>query len=325
MAFVDKTKVYIRSGNGGHGCLSFRREKYVEYGGPDGGNGGKGGDVIIQGQRNISSLIYYRYNQHQKAGNGQPGSGRLKTGLSGKDLILKVPCGTEIYNEEENVKLHEIIKDEEKFYFLRGGTGGKGNAHFKSSVNQAPRKFQKGEEGKEATIIFKLKILADVGLIGMPNAGKSSILSISTNAKPKIGDYPFTTIHPNIGVVKFDDSDFILADIPGLIEDASQGKGLGHDFLSHIERCKILLHIIDGFEGNIIEKYHTIRKELQKYGQGTSEKEEIIVINKIDLMNKDNLDYEKLFPNIKVFPISAATNQGINKLMKYCLQRVYEK
>ena len=255
MAFIDKAKIYIKSGNGGHGALSFRREKFVEYGGPNGGNGGKGGDVIFRGNKGINTLQRYRFNQHHNAQNGMGGAGQLKTGASGKDLILDVPCGTEIYTEDMSIKIHEILKDDETYHFLRGGQGGKGNAHFKSSTNRAPRKFQQGEKGQESTVRLKLKILADVGLVGMPNAGKSSILNFITNAKSKVADYAFTTLHPHIGMVQKEDLEFVLADIPGLIEHASDGKGLGHDFLSHVERCKILIHVVDITEEKPFENY----------------------------------------------------------------------
>jgi len=325
MAFIDKAKIYVRSGNGGHGSLSFRREKFIEFGGPDGGNGGKGGDIIFKGNRSVNTLQKYRFNQHHKAQNGTGGSGKLRTGASGKDLILEVPCGTEIYNEEMSIKVSEILKHDQIYYFLRGGQGGKGNAHFKSSTNRAPRKTQNGELGKEVTIRLKLKLLADIGLVGMPNAGKSSILSILTNASPKVADYPFTTLNPNIGMVQTLDQEFILADIPGIIEEASTGKGLGHDFLSHVERCKILIHVLDCSENNVMKNYEIIRKELKNYGNGIEEKNEIIALNKIDIVDEKVIeDLIKIFKKEykKVFEISAITSYNLNNLKKYCLELV---
>lgn len=324
MAFIDKAKIYVKSGNGGHGSLSFRREKFIEFGGPDGGNGGKGGDVIFKGSKSLNTLQKYRFNQHHNAKNGSGGSGKLKTGASGRDLILEVPCGTEIFNEDMSIKITEIIEEEQIYYFLRGGQGGKGNNHFKSSTNRAPRKTQDGELGQEVTIRLKLKILADVGLVGMPNAGKSSILSVSTNANPKVADYPFTTLDPNIGMVQTLHEEFILADIPGIIEDASMGKGLGHDFLSHVERCRILIHVLDCSSTDALKNYEMIRNELKEYGKEVDKKKEIIVLNKVDIV--DGKDIKKIkktlekLSNQKVFEISAATSYNITELKKYCLE-----
>jgi len=328
MSFIDKAKIYVKSGNGGHGALSFRREKFIEYGGPNGGNGGKGGDVIFRGSKSVNTLQKYRFNQHFKAPNGLGGAGQLKTGASGKDLILDVPCGTEIYTEDMEVKIHEILHDNETYHFLRGGQGGKGNAHFKSSTNRAPRKFQQGELGQEATIRLKLKLLADVGLVGMPNAGKSSILNFVTNAKSKVADYAFTTLHPHIGMVQKDDLEFVLADIPGLIENASEGKGLGHDFLSHVERCKILIHVVDMTEKNPYKNYEIIRQELENYGANIESKKEIIALNKVELLDEKTADkIKKKFNKLenKVFLVSAATGHHLNLITNLCLEYLQDE
>ena len=324
MSFIDKAKIYVRSGNGGHGSLSFRREKFIEYGGPDGGNGGKGGDVIFKGNKNVNTLQKYRFNQHHYAKNGLGGSGKLKTGASGKDLILDVPCGTEVYNEDMTIRIVEILEDNQIYYFLRGGPGGKGNTHVKSASNRAPRKFQEGEPGKEVTVRLKLKLLADVGLVGMPNAGKSSILSVVTNAKPKVADYPFTTLDPNVGMVQTLDQEFIMADIPGIIEKASLGKGLGHDFLSHVERCSILVHVLDSSEQDVIQNYEIIRNELKNYGKGIENKTEVIALNKTDIVEKEKISLlKKELENRtkqKVFEISAATSYNLSSVTKYILE-----
>jgi len=324
MSFIDKAKIYVRSGNGGHGSLSFRREKFIEYGGPDGGNGGKGGDVIFKGNKSVNTLQKYRFNQHHYAKNGSGGSGKLKTGANGKDLILELPCGTEIYNEDMSIKVAEILEDGQLYYFLRGGQGGKGNTHFKSSSNRAPRKVQNGEVGQELTVRLKLKLLADVGLVGMPNAGKSSILSVVTNATPKVADYPFTTLDPHIGMVQTFDQEFIMADIPGIIEEASMGKGLGHDFLSHVERCSILIHVLDSSEENVIQNYEIIRNELKNYGKGIENKNEIIALNKTDIVEKEkNVKLQQELENRtkqKVFEISAATSYNLSNVTKYILE-----
>jgi GTP-binding protein len=324
MKFLDQAKIYIKAGNGGSGSASFRREKFIEYGGPDGGNGGKGGDVIFKGNKSVNTLQKYRFNQHHYAKNGSGGSGKLKTGASGKDLILEVPCGTEIYNEDMTIKVSEILEDGQLYYFLRGGQGGKGNTHFKSASNRAPRKVQDGEIGQEVTVRLKLKLLADVGLVGMPNAGKSSILSVVTNATPKVADYPFTTLDPHIGMVQTLDQEFIMADIPGIIEEASLGKGLGHDFLAHVERCSILIHVLDCSEQNVMQNYEIIRNELKNYGKGIEEKLEIIVLNKTDIVDEKKMsDLKQAFENAtkqKVFEISAATSYNLSSVTKYILE-----
>ena len=293
MKFLDQAKIYIKAGNGGQGVSSFRREKYVEFGGPDGGDGGKGGSVILLSERNLNTLIDYRFKQHFKAENGKPGSKKNKTGASGKDLILKIPVGTQIYEEDNNSSIYDFTKDNEKFVVATGGLGGLGNTKFKSSVNRAPRKSTKGIGGEEFWIWLQLKIIADIGIIGLPNSGKSSFLSKCTHAKPKIANYPFTTLNPNLGVLNVNHKEIILADIPGLIEGSHKGIGLGDKFLRHIERCKILIHLIDISEKNILENYLKIRNELSKYDKRILKKNEIIIFNKLDLVDENKIK-EKL-------------------------------
>ncbi len=318
MKFLDQAKIFIASGNGGDGCASFRREKYIEYGGPNGGDGGKGGDIIFLVDGNLNTLIDFRYQQHFKAKRGENGKGKNQTGADGKNLIIKVPPGTEIYNEDKSVLLFDLIKKNEKIVFAKGGNGGLGNSHFKSSTNQAPRKFTKGEIGRENWVWLSLKLFADIGIIGMPNAGKSTFLSKISNANPKIGDYPFTTLNPVLGTIKKFDKEIVLADIPGLIEGAHEGKGLGDKFLAHIERCKILLHLVDATDKNWHKNYKTIRNEIIKYGKKISSKKEIIVISKSDLLssNKENLikQIKSLIDN-EIFVISSFNNEGIDGLI----------
>ena len=318
MKFLDQAKIFISSGNGGDGCASFRREKYIEYGGPNGGDGGKGGDIIFLVDTNLNTLIDFRYQQHFKAKRGENGKGKNQTGADGNNLIIKVPPGTEIYNEDKTVLLFDLVEKNEKIVFAKGGNGGLGNNHFKSSTNRAPRKFTKGELGQEKWVWLSLKLFADVGIIGKPNAGKSTFLSKISNANPKIGDYPFTTIKPVLGTVKKFDKEIVLADIPGLIEGAHEGKGLGDKFLAHIERCKILLHLVDATDQNWHKNYLTVRNEINKYGKKISTKKEIIVISKSDLLNNDR---EKVIKKIKslissdIFVISSLINEGIEALM----------
>ncbi len=318
MKFLDQAKIFIASGNGGDGCASFRREKYIEYGGPNGGDGGKGGDIIFLVDTNLNTLIDFRYQQHFKAKRGENGKGKNQTGADGNNLIIKVPPGTEIYNEDKTVLLFDLVEKNEKIVFAKGGNGGLGNNHFKSSTNRAPRKFTKGELGLEKWVWLSLKLFADIGIIGKPNAGKSTFLSKISNANPKIGDYPFTTINPVLGTVKKFDKEIVLADIPGLIEGAHEGKGLGDKFLAHIERCKILLHLVDATDQNWHKNYLTVRNEINKYGKKISTKKEIIVISKSDLLNNDR---EKVIKEIKsvinsdIFVISSLINEGIETLM----------
>ena len=290
MKFLDQAKINIKAGNGGSGSASFRREKFVEFGGPDGGDGGDGGSIIFEAERNLNTLIDFRYAQHFKAENGKPGSKRNKTGANGRDLILKIPVGTQIYEEDNNTLIYDFKKNKEKYLLASGGKGGLGNVRFKSSVNRAPRKKTKGKEGDNFWIWLQLKIIADVGIIGLPNAGKSSLLAALTRAKPKIAQYPFTTINPNLGVTYYKNKEITLADIPGLVEGAHKGVGLGDKFLRHIERCKILLHLIDISEKNIVESYKKIRSELKNYDTELYQKREIIFFNKSDLIEKNDLN-----------------------------------
>ena len=293
MKFLDQAKICIKAGNGGSGSSSFRREKYVEFGGPDGGDGGNGGSIILESERNLNTLVDFRYRQHFKAENGKPGSKKNKTGAGGKNLILKVPIGTQVYEEDNNTLIYDLTKDKEKFVVATGGEGGLGNTRFKSSTNRAPRKKTGGKQGEEFWIWLQLKVIADAGIIGLPNAGKSSLLSKCTRAKPKIANYPFTTINPNLGVLNINHKEIVLADIPGLIEGSHKGIGLGDKFLRHIERCKVLIHLIDISEKDIIGNYLKIRNELSKYDKKILKKTEIIVFNKLDLINMNSID-EKL-------------------------------
>jgi len=291
MKFLDQAKVYIRSGNGGNGCVSFRREKFVEFGGPDGGNGGRGGDVWAECVGNLNTLIDFRYQQHYKAGRGKDGEGRNRTGANGKDVTLKVPPGTQIFADDNETLLADLTEPGERVLLARGGNGGFGNAHFKSSTNQAPRRTNPGQPGTEMTIWLRLKLIADAGLVGLPNAGKSTFLAAVSAAKPKIADYPFTTLHPNLGVVKIDDIDFVLADIPGLIEGAHQGVGIGDRFLGHVERTRVLLHLVDGAGEDPARDYRVVRHELAAYEAGLTDKPEIVALSKCDAV--DDADAER--------------------------------
>ena len=293
MKFLDQAKIYIKAGNGGSGSAHFRREKFIEYGGPDGGDGGDGGSVIFESERNLNTLIDFRYTQHFKAEAGKAGSKRKRTGANGKDLIIKVPVGTQIYEEDNNTLIYDFTKNKEKYLVAAGGRHGLGNVRFKSSTNRAPTKKTNGKIGEEFWIWLQLKVIADVGIIGMPNAGKSSLLAAMTRAKPKVASYPFTTIDPNLGVSRYHEKEITLADIPGLIEGAHNGVGLGDKFLRHIERCKILLHLIDLSEEDIVGNYLKVRDELSKYNKVLTEKIEIIVFNKSDLFSEKELQ-EKL-------------------------------
>lgn len=289
MKFLDEAKVYLKSGDGGNGCISFRREKYVEYGGPDGGDGGRGGDIVFECVQGLNTLIDFRYKQHFKAPRGIDGMGRNRSGSAGKPLIVKVPPGTQVLDEDKEEVLADLTEPGQRIVLLKGGNGGFGNTRFKSSVNQAPRRANPGLEGPECWVWLRLKLIADAGLIGLPNAGKSTFLSACTRAHPKIADYPFTTLHPNLGVVSVQDRTFVLADIPGLIEGASEGAGLGTRFLGHVERCGVLLHLVDGTQENVAEAYETVREELAAYGNGLDEKPEIVALNKIDSLDPETI------------------------------------
>ena len=300
MKFLDQAKIYIKAGNGGSGSAHFRREKFIEYGGPDGGDGGDGGSIIIQADRNLNTLIDFRYAQHFRAEHGQAGSKRNKTGANGEDLVLKVPVGTQIYEEDNNTLIYDFTKNKEKFLVANGGKRGLGNVRFKSSTNRAPKKKTSGKPGEEFWIWFQLKVIADIGIIGKPNAGKSSLLAALTKAKPKIANYPFTTINPNLGVTYYDGKEITLADIPGLVEGAHRGVGLGDKFLRHIERCKALLHLIDLSEDSLVDNYKKIKLELSTYDKNLVKKKEIIFFNKSDLFNKEDIDKKlKEFKNKK--------------------------
>ena len=287
MKFLDQVKIYVKAGNGGSGSPSFRREKFVEFGGPDGGDGGKGGSVILISERNLNTLIDYRYQQHFKAERGKDGSGKNKTGKGGEDLYLKVPLGTQVFEEDNKTLIYDFKSQKEEFLVASGGKGGFGNTRFKSSTNRAPKKFTKGGQGEEFWIWLQLKTIADIGIIGLPNAGKSSLLASMTSANPKIANYKFTTINPNLGVASYDDKEFTLADIPGLIEGAHTGTGLGIKFLKHIERSKTLLHLIDITEDDLFISYNQVRKELSKYSKDLVKKKEIVVLNKTDLIDEE--------------------------------------
>ncbi|HUS97969.1 MAG TPA: GTPase ObgE, partial [Hyphomicrobiaceae bacterium] len=290
MKFLDQAKIYIKSGAGGAGCLSFRREKFIEYGGPDGGDGGKGGDLWVECVENLNTLIDYRYQQHFKAQNGRPGMGKNRAGANGADCVIKVPPGTQVLDEDQETLLADLKEPGQRARIARGGNGGFGNTHFKSSTNQAPRRVNPGQDGEELTIWLRLKLIADAGLIGLPNAGKSTFLATVSAAKPKIADYPFTTLHPNLGVVRAGDTDFVLADIPGLIEGANDGAGLGTRFLGHIERCGVLLHLVDATQEDIASDYLTIREELVAYGAKLEDKDEIVALSKCDAVDAETLD-----------------------------------
>ncbi len=324
MKFLDQAKIYIKAGNGGSGSASFRREKFVEYGGPDGGDGGNGGSIIVQSDRNLNTLIDFRYAQHFKAQHGKPGSKRNKTGANGEDLVLKVPLGTQIYEEDNNTLIYDFTKNKEKYLLASGGKGGLGNVRFKSSTNRAPRKKTNGKLGEEFWIWLQLKVIADIGIIGKPNAGKSSLLAALTRAKPKIANYPFTTINPNLGVSYYGGKEITLADIPGLVEGAHKGVGLGDKFLRHIERCKILLHLIDLSEDNLFNSYKKIKLELSNYDKDLIKKKEIIFFNKSDLLGGDEInkklsDFKKKI-KIKYEIISVFSNKDILKIKKLLIK-----
>ena len=326
MKFLDQVKIFVKAGDGGSGSPSFRREKFIEFGGPDGGDGGKGGSVILKSERNLNTLIDYRYRQHFKAKRGEDGKGKNQTGKGGKDLFLSVPIGTQVFEEDNKTLIFDFKKEKDEFTVAIGGKGGFGNTKFKSSTNRAPRKFTKGTKGEEFWIWLQLKTIADIGIIGLPNAGKSSLLGSMTSANPKIANYKFTTINPNLGVAIYDDKEITLADIPGLIEGAHTGVGLGIKFLKHVERCKTLLHLIDISDDDLIKSYKQIRRELGEYSKELLRKKEIIVLNKIDLLSKEDLKIkkkkfeEKL--RKKIVELSTLDKKLINKLKIRLLKNV---
>jgi GTP-binding protein len=320
MKFLDLTKVYIRSGSGGNGCVSFRREKFVEYGGPDGGDGGHGGDVVAEAVDGLNTLIDFRYQQHFFAKNGRPGEGSQRTGASGDDIVLRVPVGTEIIDEDEETVLADLTEVGQRVVLARGGNGGFGNLAFKTATNRAPARANPGQPGIERTIWLRLKLIADAGLLGMPNAGKSTFLAATSNARPKIADYPFTTLVPNLGVVGVDDVEFVVADIPGLIEGASEGRGLGDQFLAHVERCSVLLHLVDGTADDPVQDYETIIGELEAYGGELADKPRITVLNKIDALDAETRAFLKdelqEAAGGLVMLMSGATREGVTEVLR---------
>lgn len=326
MKFLDQCKIYIKSGAGGVGCMSFRREKCVEFGGPDGGNGGAGGHVMIEAVEGLNTLIDYRYKQHFKASRGMHGMGGNRTGAKGDDIILSVPVGTQIFDENNDIMLADLTEVGQTVLMLEGGHPGRGNASFKTSVNQAPRQITEGGPAEEMWVWMQLKLMADTGLVGLPNAGKSTFLSAASRAKPKIADYPFTTLKPQLGVVYVDKKEFVVADIPGLIKGAHEGHGLGDRFLGHVERCATILHVIDATGEDIADAYTTIRKELEQYGEGLADKKEIIALNKIDALDEELV--EMLSNELKqvtkspIMPISGVSGQGVDQLLRALLSNV---
>ncbi len=330
MQFIDEVKIYVKAGNGGAGCVSFRREKFIEFGGPNGGNGGNGGSVYLIGDSSLNTLIDYRFQQHIKAKSGNSGSGNNRTGKSGDDVYIKVPLGTIVFNEDKTFQIADIKEEDQTFLLCKGGIGGLGNSNFKSSTNRAPRYAQKGTPGQELTVRLQLALLADVGLAGMPNAGKSTFLAATTKAKPKIANYPFSTLYPKLGIAEINGCSFTIADIPGLIAGASSGSGLGIRFLNHITRCKSIVHIIDATE-DIIENYNVVRKELEEFGHGLAEKHEIILLNKADILSEEDLaektqllkDYLK--NNKTIIAISGVKKLNINKALAEIAQSLTVK
>ncbi len=326
MKFLDFAKVYIRSGSGGNGAISFRREKYVEYGGPDGGDGGNGGDVWAEAVDGLNTLIDFRYQQHFFARNGQGGMGRQRTGADGDDIILRVPVGTEILDEDQETVIADLTEIGSRVCLARGGNGGWGNLHFKSSTNQAPRRANPGQEGIERTIWLRLKLIADAGLLGLPNAGKSTFLAATSNARPKIADYPFTTLHPNLGVVGVDNVEFVIADIPGLIEGAHEGRGLGDLFLGHVERCSVLLHLVDGTSGDPAKDWRTIIDELEAYGGALADKPRVTVLNKIDALDDEERAFIKSeleeAVGSEVMLMSGVSREGVTEVLRALRARI---
>lgn len=326
MNFIDEAKIYLKAGNGGDGAVSFHREKYIDMGGPDGGDGGRGGSIYIESNSHLNTLVNFRYKQHFKAENGENGKGSNRSGKSRGALVLQVPVGTQIFSENGDILLYDFTEDGQSFEIIKGGKGGLGNSHFKSSINQAPRRRTEGEIGEEMWVHLLLKVLSDVGLVGLPNAGKSTFLAATTSAKPKIADYPFTTLSPNLGVVYVDEEEFVIADIPGLIEGAHLGHGLGDKFLKHIERCNVLIHLIDATTERIDLSYQTIRKELESYSKILTERMEIICLNKCDMLLDseitDKISELKKISNAEIFCISAYTKMGLNVFIKKILETI---
>jgi GTP-binding protein len=326
MKFLDETKVLVKAGDGGNGCLSFRREKFIEFGGPDGGDGGKGGDVIAEAHQGLNTLIDFRYRQHILAARGVHGMGKNRTGASAPDLVLKVPPGTQVFDEDGETLLADLTAPGDRACLARGGRGGRGNASFKSSTNQAPRRADPGQPGEERWIVLRLKLIADAGLVGLPNAGKSTFLAAVSAARPKIAPYPFTTLVPVLGVIRLGDDEFVLADIPGLIEGAHEGAGLGDRFLGHVERCRVLLHLIDGTLDDVAAAWRTVRSELDAYGHGLAEKPEILALNKIDALPADEVDAKRraleAVAGRQVSAISGVAGIGVDAVLRAILDEV---
>jgi GTP-binding protein len=331
MKFLDQCKIYLKSGDGGRGAMSFRREKFIEFGGPDGGDGGKGGDIVFEAADNLNTLIDYRYRQHFRAQNGRGGAGQNRTGANGRELVLRVPVGTQILDDDKETVLADLIRPGQRVALFRGGDGGFGNLHYKTSTNQAPRRADPGWPGKELWVWLRLKLIADAGLIGLPNAGKSTFLSRVTHAKPKIADYPFTTLHPQLGVVRLgDETEFVLADLPGLIEGASEGAGLGTRFLGHVERCAVVLHLIDGTEEDVVGAYRMIRRELADYGHDLADKPEIVGLNKIDAIGPDEVEEKcralarAARSGTSVLALSGVSGEGVQQVLGAVLAAIEE-
>jgi GTP-binding protein len=328
MQFLDQCKIYLKSGDGGRGAMSFRREKFIEFGGPNGGDGGKGGDIVFVAVDNLNTLIDYRYRQHFRAPDGRPGAGRERTGANGEDLVLRVPAGTQIMDEHNRLVLADLTRAGQQLVFLRGGDGGFGNVHYKSSTNRAPRRADPGWPGREAWVWLRLKLIADAGLVGLPNAGKSTFLAAVTHARPKIADYPFTTLKPQLGVVRQHDNEFVLADLPGLIEGASEGAGIGTRFLGHVERCAVVLHLVDGTLEDVAGAYHTIREELAQYGHGLAEKTEIVGLNKIDALDHEAIRakcrelQQAVRPGVQIYQLSGVTGASVPDVIDAVLAAV---
>jgi GTP-binding protein len=326
MKFLDQAKIYLQSGDGGAGVCAFRREKFIEFGGPDGGDGGRGGDIVFEAAANLNTLIDYRYQQHFRAAKGRGGAGANRSGASSPPLVLKVPVGTQILDEDRETVLADLTRPGQRLVFLKGGDGGFGNAHYKSSTNRAPRRADLGWPGEEAWVWLRLKLIADAGLAGLPNAGKSTFLAAVSAARPKIADYPFTTLKPQLGVVRLHEREFVLADLPGLIEGASEGAGLGHRFLGHLERCAVILHLVDGTEADVVGAWRTVRRELERYGGGLAEKPEIIGLNKADAIPPDELAAKrrklKRAAKREVMVLSGATGQGVPGVLNTLLQAI---
>ena len=331
MKFLDQCKIYLKSGDGGRGAMSFHREKFIEFGGPDGGDGGKGGDIVFEAADNLNTLIDYRYSQHFRAQNGRGGAGANRTGANGRDLVLRVPVGTQVLDDDKETVLADLTRPGQLVVLLRGGDGGFGNAHYKSSTNRAPRRADPGWSGREMWVWLRLKLIADAGLVGLPNAGKSTLLSRLSHARPKIADYPFTTLHPQLGVARIDDeSEFVLADLPGLIEGASEGAGLGTRFLGHVERCAAVLHLIDGTGEDIVGAYRTIRRELAEYGHGLADKPEVVGLNKIDAIDPDEVEEKHralmavVRPGTRVLAVSGVSGAGLPELVGTVFEAIRE-